>query len=464
MKRIDRLPIFTRIADMLKRYSHTNAFHWLLILSFSLVWFQWDSKATEAGLSDLQESVVLEGTANEDLDSNDGQVKNNSEGINPYGHDSDETGQESDLFQQLSSVYMNAQSFPDHLFQKHSTWYEKIPDPPEILSRGTCTSENYIQDVLSNSGILTISYRDWSVPIWVADEDTPEQWVDVPYPEGNQPEEWYWVPIPSQAQSASAGDSHMVIVSHDWSYAWDFWHAEKHSDGHWSSGTFRCWDLSGDGINSPYDMNGSARVAPVPLLHGLITYDEVVNKGYINHALAFSYSQAQRNSPGVYPCETPNNGYCDRECCLWLGFRLQLDPDLDLDTLNLNWASKIIARAMQEYGMIFVENNGVGYNSVYAESLDAKEESWSGIFDGTIVNIPIDRFRIVEPVYPTEVTTPEDINQDGNVDAYDLQLCVNVYTGHETDPGLVARADVDENGIVNQADIQQVVNAILIGV
>jgi hypothetical protein len=48
------------------------------------------------------------------------------------------------------------------------------------------------------------------------------------------------------------------------------------------------------------------------------------------------------------------------------------------------------------------------------------------------------------------------------VDAYDLQLCVNVYTGFETNPDLVTRADVDGNSIVNEADIQQVVNSILI--
>jgi hypothetical protein len=368
MNKFDQPPIFTRIANILKRYSPPNAFHWLLILCISLTWFQWDSEASEAGQPDLWRSVFLEGAANEDsvttygvtnkdLNSSDGLGTFDSEKIDPYRDYSDETGQESDLFHELSSTYSNVQSFPDHFFKEQSTWYEKIPNTPEILGRGTCTSEEFVQDILSNSEILTISYREWSVPIWIAGEDTPDQWVDVSSPQGNQPQEWYWVPIPPDAQPASENDAHMVIVSHDWSYAWDFWGAEKHSDGHWSSRTFRRWDLSSDGINSPYDMNGSARVAPVPLLHGLITYDEVVNKGYINHALAFAYSQAKRNSPGVYPCETPNDGYCDRECCLWLGFRLQLDPDLDLDTLNLNWASKIIARALQEYGMIFVENN-----------------------------------------------------------------------------------------------------------
>jgi hypothetical protein len=348
---------------------------------------------------------------------------------------------------------------PDQFFRQNSTWTEKISDHPQLLERLGCTSESFITDVLSNSQILTISYREWSVPIWYAKEDTPAQWVELSRPKG--PEEWQWVPIPSEAQPAAAEDAHMVIVSYDHRYAWDFWHATKHADGHWSADAFRRWDLTTDGINSPYDGLGSSRVAPVPLLHGLITYDEIVNKGTINHALAFAYSQAKRDSPGVYPCETSNNGYCDRACCLWLGFRLQLNPDLDLDSLNLNPASKIIAKAMQEYGMIFVENNGVGYNSIYAENLDAKAETWNGILDGTITNIPLDQFRVVEPIIPSDPSPVEDVNRDGVVNILDTQICVNVMLSIEEDPALVQRADVNLDGEVDIADVDQIVAAII---
>ena len=117
---------------------------------------------------------------------------------------------------------------PDRFFSQNSTWTEKIPAHPQILERMGCTSEDFIADVLSNSQILTISYREWSIPIWYANENTPAQWVELSRPRG--PEEWQWVPIPSDAQPASAGDSHMVIVSHDHQYAWDFWHSANQAD------------------------------------------------------------------------------------------------------------------------------------------------------------------------------------------------------------------------------------------
>jgi len=55
------------------------------------------------------------------------------------------------------------------------------------------------------------------------------------------------------------------------------------------------------------------------------------------------------------------------------------------------------------------------------------------------------------------------MNQDGQVNVLDVQLCVNVFLGSETDPGTVALADVNGDGRVNVLDVQAVVNAFLQG-
>jgi hypothetical protein len=55
----------------------------------------------------------------------------------------------------------------------------------------------------------------------------------------------------------------------------------------------------------------------------------------------------------------------------------------------------------------------------------------------------------------------EDLNQDGNVDVLDLQLCMNVFLGVETDPTVVERADVNEDGQVDSEDIRQILELIL---
>ncbi|MEW6569453.1 MAG: LamG-like jellyroll fold domain-containing protein, partial [Chloroflexota bacterium] len=76
------------------------------------------------------------------------------------------------------------------------------------------------------------------------------------------------------------------------------------------------------------------------------------------------------------------------------------------------------------------------------------------------------------PAAPDDTPTPTatvggpnlaDVNLDGRVDVIDVQLCVNVFLGTETDPGAVGRADVNTDGAVNVLDVQVVVNAFLNG-
>ena len=62
---------------------------------------------------------------------------------------------------------------------------------------------------------------------------------------------------------------------------------------------------------------------------------------------------------------------------------------------------------------------------------------------------------------PTPGSLLGDLSQDGVVDVVDLQLCVNVVLGTETDPAIVERADLNADGTTNILDIQQLVNIIL---
>jgi hypothetical protein len=49
------------------------------------------------------------------------------------------------------------------------------------------------------------------------------------------------------------------------------------------------------------------------------------------------------------------------------------------------------------------------------------------------------------------------------VNVLDIQLCVNVVLGSETNPETIAQADVNGDGVVNVLDVQAIVNAYLHG-
>jgi hypothetical protein len=60
-------------------------------------------------------------------------------------------------------------------------------------------------------------------------------------------------------------------------------------------------------------------------------------------------------------------------------------------------------------------------------------------------------------------TPAGDVNLDGDIDADDIPVAVNVLLGLDTDPDHLAAADMNCDGMVDGCDIQPLVNAILFG-
>lgn len=313
-------------------------------------------------------------------------------------------------------------------FQADSTWYRAIPQKPKVSAR----SKDYVEDLRKNSRYLGVTLKEWSVPVWQASDSTEVTKVELITEPGLRGKElesiktkheywrsqrWNMVPIPPNAKTSGHDskkyrDRHMAVISADGRYAWDFWQAKKDPiSGAWQTRIVRRWELSGKGICSPYDHRGCCRVCPTSLLHGLIRYDDLVVNGAvkpnakIDHALAFSYWGQQKKRPKlanfVAPCEKDNAGINPRPGAMPLGQRLQLNPKLDVDDPRyaLSPAAKVIARGLQEFGMIFVENAGRGYNGLFAEDMIGKSQSWSGILrTDSLYKIPLSEFRAIEPL------------------------------------------------------------------
>lgn len=292
-------------------------------------------------------------------------------------------------------LLVSPQADPKPFFRKPSTWREKIPANPKLHP----DSRQYVKRVVQETPVLTVSSNVWSVPVWISKADTPKVTVQVTDKrtagETILKNEWNRnVPIPRGARAASKADGHCVIVSHDRRWAWDMYQGRPDLNPP-RARRIKRWDLHSNGIDQPYS-GGGCRVAPVPLLQGLIMHEEI-KAGRITHALAFAYGgSAKRGSRGVYPCVSSNSGNGEDRWSLWLGFRFQLDPAIDVTKLGLKPVGVVIARALQEYGMIFVENNGPGNNSVYAEDLEHDpNRSWK---IGSLAGIPLNRLRLVEPI------------------------------------------------------------------
>jgi hypothetical protein len=161
-------------------------------------------------------------------------------------------------------------------------------------------------------------------------------------------------PIPPDAKiegnSDPNGDRHILLVDTDRCELLELFGASKQPDGSWNAASGIQMDLTSNAIRT--EGKGSADAAGMPILPGLVRYDEVA-AGEIRHALRFTAPQTQRAyvwparhfaSPRTDPTFPP------------MGARFRLKADVDISKYSKS--NQVILTALKRYGMILADNGG----------------------------------------------------------------------------------------------------------
>ena len=102
-------------------------------------------------------------------------------------------------------------------------------------------------------------------------------------------------PIPPNAPieggPSSNGDRHILILDQTACRLYELYHAWPQTDGSWQAGSGAIFDLRSNALRP--DTWTSADAAGLPILPGLVRYDEVA-AGAINHALRFTAPQTRK--------------------------------------------------------------------------------------------------------------------------------------------------------------------------
>ncbi|KKR31055.1 MAG: hypothetical protein UT63_C0086G0007 [Candidatus Gottesmanbacteria bacterium GW2011_GWC2_39_8] len=292
-------------------------------------------------------------------------------------------------------------------FGPNCPWNTPIPKNPETDS----FSELMINNLKYKAKVLKIDTKKWTIPLFVIDSKNSPK-VDVKTtsiylyytvdPDENGIAEG--IPIPEGVWPDPEKDGHMLLIDPKVRKSWDFSRAKKLPDGSWIASRIDVWDLNGPGFRDPFSgkywWTSGARGSGFPLIAGLIRPEEI-EAGEINHALVFA---SPINRKATFPegkpqlCSPPASVTDGEEIgyeYIPEGARLQLDPALDIDSLNLSPATMVIVRAMQKYGMY----NGDGSSDfkIYSQNLGPDGGIWSkySYFDD-LKNIPIERFRVLK--------------------------------------------------------------------
>lgn len=272
-------------------------------------------------------------------------------------------------------------------FKQSSVFYQKIPagvsiDPNSSIMVGSLVDEA--------DKAFQVVVKEWSVPVYFADASTEKQ--DVKMTRSWAPKKKLInVPIPSFAEPDPESDGHMVIIDEDNGCAYDFWEM-RYSSGKWKAGWGNAIPLSSDGV---FEKGLSARGSGFELLQGLI-WPQELESGQINHALIFSYDHTKAGGP-VSPA-TESDGTSNDAWAIPEGALEQLNPNLDLSTLNLNSYEMTIATALQEYGMYCADDGG-GLSLYAINPISCKINPYENIWgDQTYVSmskIPATQFRVI---------------------------------------------------------------------
>ena len=193
------------------------------------------------------------------------------------------------------------------------------------------------------------SYAGYGIPYNIVTSTTPRSTVTFEYDDES---DHVGYPIPSNPKIEGGSDSHILMVDKDACRLYELFAARQEAGG-WAAGSGATWDLRSNALR-PAGWT-SADAAGLPILPGLVRYDEVA-AGAIAHALRFTAPQTRRAY--IYPARH----YASSSSSLSLppmGLRVRLKSSFD--TAGLSPTARVIAEALKRYGMILADNGSPWY-------------------------------------------------------------------------------------------------------
>jgi hypothetical protein len=199
------------------------------------------------------------------------------------------------------------------------------------------------------------SYAGYGIPYQIVTSTTPRSAVAFDYDEESDHVPY---PIPAnpliEGGAAAAGDRHILMVDKDACRLYELYNART-LGGNWRAGSGATWDLRSNALRP--DGWTSADAAGLPILPGLVRYDEVA-AGVIRHALRFTTPDTR--SAHIYPARHDASDSSSTSLPP-MGLRLRLKASVDLSGYSAQ--TRTIAQALKTYGMILADNGSPWYVS-----------------------------------------------------------------------------------------------------
>jgi hypothetical protein len=189
----------------------------------------------------------------------------------------------------------------------------------------------------------------YGIPINVVGASTPRVPVSFQYADESDPGPY---PIPANPQVEGGSDRHIILWDKAACRLYELYAAVK-SGGSWHAGSGAIWDLRSNAQRP--DGWTSADAAGLPILPGLVRYDEV-KAGAIRHALRFTAPDTRTSH--IYPARH-DAGSSGSSALPAMGTRVRLKASVDISGFGPQ--ARILLEALKRYGMILADNGSPWY-------------------------------------------------------------------------------------------------------
>ncbi len=239
---------------------------------------------------------------------------------------------------------------PDHIW---NTPVDDLPLDPQ--SAAYVSSIGAAVGLKADFGSGTWDGGPTGIPYDAVPAGQPRVPVSLDYDDESDPGPY---PIPPNAHieggASSSGDRHILVVEAGDCTLFETWNTWPDSGG-WQAGSGAVHDLRSHALR-PAGWT-SADAAGLPILPGLVRYDEVA-AGEIRHALRFTVPRTRRAF--VWPARHfASNSIDPNQPPMGQRFRLRADFDIT----GFSPRNQVILRALQRYGMFLADNGSAWYLS-----------------------------------------------------------------------------------------------------
>ncbi len=180
--------------------------------------------------------------------------------------------------------------------------------------------------------------------------------------------------------SDSDGDRHAIMVTADTCELFETWDTHNTASG-WTAGSGAHWALNSDALRP--DGWTSADAAGLPILPGLLRYDEVAS-GHVDHAIRFSTNLT--DEAHIWPARH-DAGSSTSSSLPPMGARFRLKASFVISHYSAQ--AQTVLRAMQTYGLVLADNGSPWFFQGTADT------AWPDALISALKTIPASAFEAV---------------------------------------------------------------------